>query len=160
MLLSHGTSWVRAWSYTSWVRDSLGYRLANAGYTKIEPYYSVGYATVTLSHIKLSRKSHARQFHKMELDVAISPFLWQLQGSSWQLLQVCTCGVYWKMAVCTPYQPHRSSIALVPHYYRYWPGRSWNITFRWTAKRVIFFQGIIFSRSVQHWGKILSRGKI
>ena len=31
--------------------------------------------------------------------------------------------------------------------YRYWPGRSWNITFRWTAKKVIFSQGIIFSRS-------------
>ena len=46
---------------SSMVRD-LGYRLANAGYTKIEPYYSVGYAPVTLSHIKLSRKSHARQF--------------------------------------------------------------------------------------------------
>ena len=30
--------------------------------------------------------------------------------------------------------------------YRYWPGRSWNITFRWIAKRVIFSQGIIFSR--------------
>ena len=44
--------------------------------------------------------------------------------------------------------------------YRYWLWRSWNITFRWTAKRVIFYQGIIFSRSAQHWGKILSRGKI
>ena len=38
--------------------------------------------------------------------------------------------------------------------YRYWPRRSWNITFRWTAKRVIFSQGVIFSRSAQRWGKI------
>ena len=27
--------------------------------------------------------------------------------------------------------------------YRYWPRQSWNITFRWTAKRVIFSQGVI-----------------
>ena len=33
--------------------------------------------------------------------------------------------------------------------HRYWPRWSWNITFRWTAKRVIFSQE-----------KILSRGKI
>ena len=37
--------------------------------------------------------------------------------------------------------------------YRYWPWRSWNITFRWTAKRVIF------SRSAQHWGKYCPEGK-
>ena len=43
--------------------------------------------------------------------------------------------------------------------YRYWPWRSWNITFRWTAKKVIFSQGIIFSRSAQHWGKYCPEGK-
>ena len=43
--------------------------------------------------------------------------------------------------------------------YRYWPGRSWNITFWWTAKRVIFSQGIIFSQSAQHWGKYCPEGK-
>ena len=43
---------------------------------------------------------------------------------------------------------------------RYWPRRSWNITFRRTAKRVIFSQGIIFSREVRSTeGKYCPEGK-
>ena len=38
--------------------------------------------------------------------------------------------------------------------YRYGPEQSWHMTFWWTATRVKF------SWSVQHWGKILSRGEI
>ena len=30
--------------------------------------------------------------------------------------------------------------------YRYWPRRSWNITFRWTAKSYIFPRGYIFPK--------------
>ena len=39
------------------------------------------------------------------------------------------------------------------------PKKTRNSRFRWTAKRVIFSQGIIFSRSAQHWGKYCPEGK-
>ena len=64
---------------------------------------------------------------------------------------------------------HSKQSAMAPNYmtklnhvilYRYWPGRSWNITFRWTAKRVIFFQGIVFSPKCAALRENLSRGKI
>ena len=49
------------------------------------------------------------------------------------------CILLCKCANCIFCRIKRVSVIL----YRYWPERSWNITFRWTAKRVIFSQGII-----------------
>ena len=44
--------------------------------------------------------------------------------------------------------------------YRYWPRRSWNITFRWTAKSYIFPRGYIFPKRAALRENIITRENI
>ena len=53
-----------------------------------------------------------------------------IRGNWWNHIIQSTSVKYW--------MARKLEISSDSVLYRYWPGRSWNITFRWTAKRVIF----------------------
>ena len=60
---------------------------------------------------------------------------------SWDPLSIPLLGI-----ICNIYDELKAwTVSKYTPLYRYWPGQSQNITFRWTAKRVIFSQWIIFS---------------